>query len=72
MNVSECIQPDHLRRLAVVYIRQSSPKQIVSNQESLKLQYNLAQRAQAYGWNQGQIRVIDADLARLSYLRLAE
>src|SRR5437667_3340271 len=62
MNVSECIQPDHLRRLAVVYIRQSSPQQIVSNQESLQLQYNLAQRAQTYGWNQGQICVIDADL----------
>jgi DNA invertase Pin-like site-specific DNA recombinase len=64
MNVSDCIQPVHLSRLAVVYVRQSSPQQIVTNTESLKLQYNLAERARAYGWKQGQVHIIDSDLGR--------
>jgi len=35
---SELVTPTHLARKAVVYIRQSTPHQIVSNQESLRLQ----------------------------------
>src|SRR4051794_7537217 len=38
---SELVTPTHLARKAVVYIRQSTPHQIVSNQESLRLQYAL-------------------------------
>ena len=49
MNASECITPFHLGRLALIYIRQSSPHQTLTNQESLKLQYALRQRAQDYG-----------------------
>src|SRR5262245_26993813 len=64
MNAPEAVQPTHLRCLAVVYVRQSSPHQALSNQESLKLQYGLQERAQAAGWDSGQIRVIDADLGR--------
>jgi DNA invertase Pin-like site-specific DNA recombinase len=64
MNISECIPPSHLSRLAVVYIRQSSPHQVSTNQESLKLQYNLASRAHGYGWPPDRVRVIDADLGR--------
>ena len=51
MSTSETIQPDHLRRLAVVYVRQSSPHQALANQESLKLQYDLQHRARAAGWD---------------------
>ena len=64
MSTSETIQPIHLRRLAVVYVRQSSPHQALVNQESLKLQYNLQHRAQAAGWESSQVRVIDTDLGR--------
>src|SRR6516162_3025704 len=64
MSISETIHPDHLGRLAVVYVRQSSPHQALTNQESLELQYNLQGRAQAAGWDPSQIRVIDADLGR--------
>ena len=39
----------HLSRRAVVYIRQSTPHQVVSNQESLRLQYALQQRARELG-----------------------
>ena len=60
--MSELIQPAHLKRKAVVYIRQSTPHQVVSNQESLRLQYALCQRAHDLGWHKADIDVIDADL----------
>jgi DNA invertase Pin-like site-specific DNA recombinase len=64
MSVPEAVQPAHLLRLAVVYVRQSSPHQALTNQESLKLQYKLQERAHAAGWDPSQVRVIDADLGR--------
>ena len=59
---SELVKPTHLARKAVVYIRQSTPHQVVSNQESLRLQYALRQRARELGWHEADINVIDADL----------
>jgi DNA invertase Pin-like site-specific DNA recombinase len=59
---SELVKPTHLARKAVVYIRQSTPHQVVSNQESLRLQYALRQRAHELGWHEADIDVIDADL----------
>jgi len=59
---SELIKPTHLVRKAVVYIRQSTPHQVISNQESLRLQYALQQRARELGWHEADIDVIDADL----------
>src|SRR5262249_16186856 len=62
MSVSETVQPTPLSRLALVYVRQSSPHQALANQESLKLQYDLQHRAQAVGWDARRVRVIDTDL----------
>ena len=59
---SELVKPTHLTRKAVVYIRQSTPHQVVSNQESLRLQYALRERAHELGWHEADIDVIDADL----------
>ena len=59
---SELVKPNHLARKAVVYVRQSTPHQVVSNQESLRLQYALRQRARELGWHEADIDVIDADL----------
>ena len=59
---SELVKPTHLTRKAVVYIRQSTPHEVVSNQESLRLQYALRQRARELGWHEADIDVIDADL----------
>src|SRR5437762_4604211 len=59
---SELVKADHLSRKAVVYIRQSTPHQVVNNQESLRLQYALRQRARELGWHEADIDVIDADL----------
>lgn len=52
----------HLERLAYVYVRQSSPKQVERNRESQLYQYQLSQRAQELGWSPDRVRVIDADL----------
>jgi DNA invertase Pin-like site-specific DNA recombinase len=62
MSAAETVQPTHLRRLAVVYVRQSSPHQPLANQESLKLQYALQDHARDAGWDPAQVRVIDTDL----------
>ena len=62
MSTADLITPQHLARLAVIYIRQSSPQQVLSNQESLRLQYALRQRARDLGWPPDRIEIIDADL----------
>jgi DNA invertase Pin-like site-specific DNA recombinase len=54
------ITTDHLAKKALVYVRQSTPKQVLHNQESQRLQYALVERARALGWL--QIEVIDDDL----------
>jgi DNA invertase Pin-like site-specific DNA recombinase len=56
------ISPDHLKRRAVVYIRQSSPGQVIHNQESQRRQYGLADHARQFGFQ--QVEVIDEDLGR--------
>ena len=55
---------EQLRRLAVVYVRQSSPGQVIKNTESRELQYEFTQRALALGWHRDQVVVIDEDLGR--------
>src|SRR5215469_12238460 len=62
MSRSESVTAHHLTRKAVVYVRQSTPHQVLTNQESLKLQYALRERASALGWRAEDIRIIDADL----------
>ncbi len=62
MSSSELVTSQHLNRLALVYVRQSSPQQVLTNQESLRLQYALQQRAQELGWQTQDIEVIDTDL----------
>jgi hypothetical protein len=54
--------PRHLCRKAVIYVRQSTPHQVLTNQESLRLQSALRQRATDLGWNKADVEVIDADL----------
>jgi excisionase family DNA binding protein len=56
------ITPDHLARAAYVYIRQSTPDQLINNPESRRLQYALKARAEALGWD--RVVVIDDDLGR--------
>jgi DNA invertase Pin-like site-specific DNA recombinase len=51
----------HRQRMAVVYVRQSSPTQLERNRESTLRQYNFVARAIALGWSEAQIHVIDED-----------
>lgn len=60
----DLITPRHLCRKAVIYIRQSTPHQVLTNQESLRLQYALRRRAHDLGWNDADVVVIDADLGQ--------
>ena len=62
MHNSDLITPQHLTRKAVIYIRQSTPHQVVSHQESLRLQYALHERARQLGWPDAAIDIIDDDL----------
>lgn len=62
MNEQSKITADHLRRGAIVYVRQSSATQVEHNRESTVRQYQLAERAVELGWSRDQVRVIDEDL----------
>jgi DNA invertase Pin-like site-specific DNA recombinase len=53
---------DRLLRKAIVYIRQSSPNQVLHHQESQRRQYGLVDRARELGFQ--QVTVIDEDLGR--------
>ena len=57
----EKITADHQARLAMVYVRQSSPGQVRNNPESYRVQTRLIERAQELGWPPGRIRVLDRD-----------
>src|SRR5712692_5582497 len=61
---AEKVHPWHRERLAVVYVRQSTPQQVLDHQESTRLQYGLVDRAQALGWEASRILVIDDDLGK--------
>ena len=62
MYTSELITPAHLARQAIIYVRQSTPQQTLSHQESLRLQYALERRATDLGWCPEDVTIVDADL----------
>jgi len=62
LSVSTKVHVEHLERLAIVYVRQSSARQVQENVESTQLQYRLVDRAEALGWPRERIQVIDDDL----------
>jgi hypothetical protein len=50
----------HLSRSALLYVRQSSLKQVLHNTESAIRQYDLRGKAVSLGWAADQITVIDS------------
>src|SRR5689334_23354148 len=64
------IKPEHLARKAIVYLRQSSEKQVRQNKESQLLQYAVAERVRALGWK--QVEVINSDLGSSAGLAAAQ
>ena len=55
------IRDRHLDRLAMVYVRQSSPQQVLENRESRERQYALAPFAERLGWPAERVVIVDED-----------
>lgn len=78
--MTDKIRRAHLDRKAVVYLRQSTMKQVFEHRESTARQYDLRQRAIALGWSGDSVQIIDEDLGqsgtttigRTGFLGLAE
>jgi len=70
----------HVGRRAVVYLRQSTMKQVHEHRESTARQYGLSRRAEDLGWAADRVELIDEDLGhsgattdrRSGFKRLAE
>jgi DNA invertase Pin-like site-specific DNA recombinase len=58
------VQPHHLRRKAVIYIRQSTGHQVLTNLESQQLQHAMREHAWHLGWPNERIEVVARDLGR--------
>jgi DNA invertase Pin-like site-specific DNA recombinase len=61
MSSSELIRDHHRHRKAIIYIRQSTGHQVMSNVESRKLQHAMRDRAEQLGWADDRIEVVEAD-----------
>ena len=64
------IKPEHLARKAIVYLRQSSEKQVRQNKESQHLQYAVAERVRSLGWK--RVEIINSDLGSSAGIASAE
>jgi len=58
--INNKIKESHLDRKAIIYIRQSTDRQVQRNKESQRLQYALQDKAKQWGWK--DIEIIDSDL----------
>ena len=58
------VTQQHLEHDAYLYIRQSTPRQVLENTESTQRQYALRDRAVALGWPLERIHVLDCDLGK--------
>ncbi len=56
------IQPHHLMKIAYLYLRQSSPQQLLDHQESLRVQLRLKDKLADFGFT--QIVVIESDVGK--------
>jgi DNA invertase Pin-like site-specific DNA recombinase len=64
LSASTKVKPHHTSRLAVVYVRQSSPQQVLNNKESTARQYAFKQRAVQLGWSPEGVLILDDDQAK--------
>jgi DNA invertase Pin-like site-specific DNA recombinase len=64
MSTTPIAQPHHLRRKAVIYIRQSTGHQVLTNTESQQLQHAMREHARHLGWPDERIEVVATDLGR--------
>ena len=64
IETSQKVTASQLKRSAFLYIRQSTPRQVLEHTESTARQYALRKRAVALGWQDEQVIVIDSDLGQ--------
>ena len=64
MSTTVLAQPHHLSRKAVIYIRQSTGHQVLTNTESHQLQHAMREHARHLGWPDERIEVVETDLGR--------
>jgi DNA invertase Pin-like site-specific DNA recombinase len=64
LNRPSKIEPWHLERLAVVYVRQSSQYQVINNKDSAEVQASFRDLAVAWGWPSSRVVVINEDQAQ--------
>src|SRR6266536_2457735 len=58
------IQEYHCRKPAYIYLRQSTPGQVLHHRESTERQYALRNKARELGWSESLIRTLDRDLGK--------
>jgi DNA invertase Pin-like site-specific DNA recombinase len=61
---SSKVTDGHRQRKAIVYIRQSTPQQVLEHRESADRQYSLVHRAALLGWPADRVEVVDEDQGR--------
>jgi DNA invertase Pin-like site-specific DNA recombinase len=64
MSLTPGVQPQHLSRKAVIYLRQSTGHQVLTNSESQQLQHAMRAHARQLGWPEERIEVVETDLGR--------
>jgi DNA invertase Pin-like site-specific DNA recombinase len=62
LNSQQKITSSHLERLAAIYLRQSSPRQLRENFRSTERQYGLSEEAVRLGWAPERVIAVDGDL----------
>ncbi len=63
-NGQEKIRKTHVERQAYIYLRQSTPAQVLHHRESQLNQEQMAQRARQLGWHSDQVHIIRTDLGQ--------
>src|SRR6516165_6572080 len=58
------IQEQHRSKPAYIYLRQSTPGQVLHHRESTERQYALREKARELGWSESLIRTLDQDLGK--------
>src|SRR5919106_5269763 len=58
------VTEDHLTRLAIIYVRQSTEEQVRENTGSTQFQRDLVGVPRSYGWPESQIEIIEDDLGK--------
>ena len=56
--MTDRITTKHLKRAAIVYVRQSSPEQVRNHAESTRIQIGLRDKAVAFGWH-NPVTIVD-------------